>query len=142
MLTATFDGATVQANVEVMAPILEFSSPSHGEDDVAVTRETVLKFSAPLDPATVNDQTIFAEFAGTRLPAVLHLSNDQQRVRIFYDDPRVLYVSTHQYPFYPGTGALTEVGAGQGEGKRRQDRAYSLEHRTSHQRRIQTGLDL
>ena len=35
---------------------------------------------------------------------------------IFYDDPRVLYVSTHQYPFYPGTGAATEVGAGAGAG--------------------------
>jgi len=34
----------------------------------------------------------------------------------FYDDPGVLYVSTHQYPYYPGTGALSEVGQGQGEG--------------------------
>jgi len=30
---------------------------------------------------------------------------------IFWDDPRVLYVSTHQYgAFYPGTGALDDVG--------------------------------
>ncbi|HZQ76451.1 MAG TPA: histone deacetylase [Acidimicrobiia bacterium] len=30
---------------------------------------------------------------------------------IFWDDPRVLYVSTHQYGgFYPGTGALDDVG--------------------------------
>ena len=35
---------------------------------------------------------------------------------IFYGDPRVLYVSTHQYPFYPGTGAADEVGTGQGKG--------------------------
>jgi acetoin utilization deacetylase AcuC-like enzyme len=35
---------------------------------------------------------------------------------IFYDDPRVLYISTHQYPFYPGTGAAGEVGAGRGAG--------------------------
>jgi acetoin utilization deacetylase AcuC-like enzyme len=35
---------------------------------------------------------------------------------MFYDDPSVLYVSTHQYPFYPGTGAATDVGAGRGEG--------------------------
>jgi acetoin utilization deacetylase AcuC-like enzyme len=35
---------------------------------------------------------------------------------IFYDDARVLYVSCHQYPFYPGTGAVYEVGAGEGEG--------------------------
>jgi acetoin utilization deacetylase AcuC-like enzyme len=35
---------------------------------------------------------------------------------IFYDDPRVLYVSTHQFPFYPGTGAADEVGHGAGTG--------------------------
>ena len=35
---------------------------------------------------------------------------------IFYDDPRVLYVSTHQYPFYPGTGASDDVGRGDGAG--------------------------
>src|SRR5690606_29546361 len=31
---------------------------------------------------------------------------------IFWDDPSVLYCSTHQMPLYPGTGALTETGAG------------------------------
>jgi acetoin utilization deacetylase AcuC-like enzyme len=35
---------------------------------------------------------------------------------MFYDDPRVLYVSTHQYPYYPGTGSAGEVGHGPGEG--------------------------
>ena len=34
----------------------------------------------------------------------------------FYDDPRVLYVSSHQYPFYPGTGAASETGRGAGAG--------------------------
>jgi acetoin utilization deacetylase AcuC-like enzyme len=34
----------------------------------------------------------------------------------FYSDPRVLYVSTHQYPFYPGTGAADDVGEGAGRG--------------------------
>lgn len=34
----------------------------------------------------------------------------------FYDDPRVLYFSTHQYPFYPGTGWMDETGTGGGEG--------------------------
>lgn len=34
----------------------------------------------------------------------------------FYSDSKVLYFSTHQYPFYPGTGALSETGAGEGEG--------------------------
>ena len=35
---------------------------------------------------------------------------------IFYDDPRVLYVSSHQFPFYPGTGAADETGTGDGAG--------------------------
>jgi acetoin utilization deacetylase AcuC-like enzyme len=35
---------------------------------------------------------------------------------MFYDNPRVLYVSTHQYPFYPGTGAADEIGKGDGSG--------------------------
>jgi acetoin utilization deacetylase AcuC-like enzyme len=35
---------------------------------------------------------------------------------IFWEDPRVLYVSSHAYPFYPGTGALDETGEGAGRG--------------------------
>jgi len=35
---------------------------------------------------------------------------------IFYDEPRVLYVSSHQFPFYPGTGAADDVGLGPGAG--------------------------
>jgi acetoin utilization deacetylase AcuC-like enzyme len=31
---------------------------------------------------------------------------------IFWDEPRVLYASTHQSPLYPGTGSRTETGAG------------------------------
>lgn len=35
---------------------------------------------------------------------------------MFYDDPSVLYVSLHQYPHYPGTGWVDEVGSGQARG--------------------------
>ena len=35
---------------------------------------------------------------------------------IFYDNPSVLFFSTHQYPFYPGTGSIEETGSGKGEG--------------------------
>jgi acetoin utilization deacetylase AcuC-like enzyme len=34
----------------------------------------------------------------------------------FEEDPSVLYISTHQYPFYPGTGAYYEEGTGRGHG--------------------------
>jgi acetoin utilization deacetylase AcuC-like enzyme len=35
---------------------------------------------------------------------------------MFYADPSVLYISTHQFPYYPGTGAHDEVGKGAGTG--------------------------
>jgi len=35
---------------------------------------------------------------------------------IFYGDPNVLYFSTHQYPHYPGSGAVAEVGVAEGKG--------------------------
>ncbi len=44
----------------------------------------------------------------------VHHGNGTQE--IFYGDPRVLYLSTHEFPFYPGTGAADEVGEGAGRG--------------------------
>lgn len=44
----------------------------------------------------------------------LHHGNGTQHS--FYDTDKVLYFSTHQYPFYPGSGAVTEQGNGAGEG--------------------------
>lgn len=44
----------------------------------------------------------------------VHHGNGTQHT--FEDNPSVLYISTHQYPFYPGTGAWYETGSGRGEG--------------------------
>ncbi len=44
----------------------------------------------------------------------VHHGNGTQHA--FYDDPTVLFISLHQYPFYPGTGSRSERGAGAGEG--------------------------
>jgi acetoin utilization deacetylase AcuC-like enzyme len=44
----------------------------------------------------------------------IHHGNGTQAA--FYDDPAVLYFSTHQYPYYPGTGHLEETGEGAGRG--------------------------
>ena len=44
----------------------------------------------------------------------VHHGNGTQQ--IFYDDPTVLYISTHQFPFYPGTGAADETGHAAGAG--------------------------
>ena len=47
----------------------------------------------------------------------------------FYDDPSVLFISSHQYPYYPGTGAASDIGHGEGHrlhgepaARRRRDR--------------------
>jgi acetoin utilization deacetylase AcuC-like enzyme len=44
----------------------------------------------------------------------LHHGNGSQD--IFWSRDDVFYVSTHQSPFYPGTGALNDIGEGSGEG--------------------------
>ena len=44
----------------------------------------------------------------------LHHGNATQHS--FYDSSQVLYFSTHQYPYYPGTGSIEEVGEGSGRG--------------------------
>jgi len=44
----------------------------------------------------------------------IHHGNGTQRA--FYDSPHVLFISTHQFPFYPGTGASHEVGVRDGLG--------------------------
>ncbi len=35
---------------------------------------------------------------------------------MFIDDDRVLYISLHQYPHYPGTGSAETIGTGKGQG--------------------------
>jgi acetoin utilization deacetylase AcuC-like enzyme len=44
----------------------------------------------------------------------VHHGNGTQAV--WWESPEVLFASIHQWPFYPGTGALGEAGAGEGEG--------------------------
>jgi acetoin utilization deacetylase AcuC-like enzyme len=44
----------------------------------------------------------------------IHHGNGTQDA--FYEDASVLYVSTHQYPYYPGSGHWREAGAGAGAG--------------------------
>jgi len=44
----------------------------------------------------------------------VHHGNGTQHT--FYDDPSVFFFSTHQYPYYPGTGKASERGSGRGNG--------------------------
>jgi len=44
----------------------------------------------------------------------VHHGNGTQA--ILNEDPDVIFASSHQYPFYPGTGAINEIGVGPGRG--------------------------
>ncbi len=60
---------------------------------------------------------LFASGAADRLAVVdfdVHHGNGTQE--IFWDEPRLLYVSLHQFPYYPGTGRLEETGRGAAAG--------------------------
>ena len=70
----------------------------------------------------VNHVAIAAQYARDELKADkvaivdfdVHHGNGTQD--LFYDRPDVLYISSHQHPFYPGTGLQNETGAADGRG--------------------------
>lgn len=62
------------------------TSPSDGEDQVAVTRETILEFDHPIDPASISPAAMFGQFAGMPLPAMINRSQTGRRITIFYED--------------------------------------------------------
>lgn len=69
-------------------------------NNVAITARYLQKFHA-LDKILVLDWDV-------------HHGNGTQHS--FESDPSVFYISTHQYPYYPGTGAYSEKGTGAGAG--------------------------
>jgi len=88
----------VDAMVEIILgaqPVVAFpldivmeTSPVHGEANVAVTRETVLRFSQPLSTNTVfTTNHLFATFAGRRILSRIELATDRKTVTLFYQEP-------------------------------------------------------
>jgi len=69
-------------------------------NNIAVAAKQIMKYHSI-------DRILIADFD-------VHHGNGTQET--FYNDPNVLYFSTHQYPFYPGTGSVGEVGTGEGKG--------------------------
>ena len=70
-----------------------------------------------------NNVAVAARYAQQHYPAIervaiidwdVHHGNGKQG--IFYDDPSVYFFSSHQYPWYPGTGSRGEKGMGRGLG--------------------------
>ena len=70
-----------------------------------------------------NNVAVAARYAQQKYPEIdkvaiidwdVHHGNGTQG--IFYDDPTVYFFSSHQYPWYPGTGSRGEKGTGRGLG--------------------------
>lgn len=60
---------------------------------------------------------LFQEAGAKRLAVIdldLHHGNGTQD--IFWERGELFYISTHQFPYYPGTGDVNDIGSGPGEG--------------------------
>jgi len=88
---------------------LSSASPANGETGVAISRETILRFSGPLDPTTITPNAIRAQFGGTQLSPRIHVSPDAQAVTLFYDPP--LPASAHVRVTIDGNVARDTHGA-------------------------------
>ncbi len=67
---------------------VRFTSPSSGEADVAVTRETVVYFTVPLSLSAALDTTKFqAEFGGKKILSRVEISSDRKKATLFYLEP-------------------------------------------------------
>jgi hypothetical protein len=85
------------------------SSPADGESGVAVTRETVLRFSAPLAADTMlTTDNFYVGYAGRKLLSRVELSSDRRTATLFYLEP--LPGGTRIYGVFDGTGMADESG--------------------------------
>ncbi len=126
---ASIDGDTTVSPKSWQAAITAIGAANAAVDDVfAGTADNVFVASRPpghhaekttaMGFCLFNNAAIAARYAQTKHGAErvaiidwdVHHGNGTQD--IFWDDPSVLYCSTHQMPLYPGTGALSETGAG------------------------------
>ena len=93
------------------------------------TRETAFALVRPPGHHAERDKAMgFCLFNNVAVAAAAALARGLSRVAVvdidvhhgngtqwmFYDDPKVLYVSTHQFPFYPGTGRRRRDRHGRG----------------------------
>ena len=86
------------------------TSPLDGETGVAVTRETVVHFSAPLSTnSIVTGTNFFAGFGGRRLLARIELSSDRTKASLFYLEP--LPGNTRVVVVFDGTGLTDATGS-------------------------------
>jgi acetoin utilization deacetylase AcuC-like enzyme len=109
-------GAVLQATDQVLAGAIDHAFCAVRPPGHHAETSTVMGF------CLLNNVAIAARYAQlkhglARIAIVdwdVHHGNGTQQ--IFYNDKSVFYASLHQFPYYPGTGAASERGAGAGEG--------------------------
>jgi hypothetical protein len=85
------------------------TSPAPGEADVAVTRETVFDFSAPLGDSTVlTTNRVYATYGNRRVLSRVELSSDKRKATLFYLEP--LPGSTRVSVVFDGNGLADFLG--------------------------------
>ena len=70
-----------------IAPPSVTISPSNGEEMVALTRETIVRFNTKIDPSTVNDESFYVIANGERLEGRIAVSSTEEFATFFYDKP-------------------------------------------------------
>lgn len=124
MSPQTYDTAKLAAGAGLVAVECLFSDKDFSSSFVAVRPPGHHAFVArPMGFCLFNNVALAARFAQKKLGFQrvmiidwdVHHGNGTQD--IFYDDPSVLFVSFHQYPFWPpDSGWYTEDGRGEGKG--------------------------
>lgn len=94
ILPEIFDAAgnTILAGTELPftiadpAGVSEFS-PRNGDGKVSLTRETIIRFDEPVDPATVTEDTFYVIAGGKRVDGRVRVSSTERFATFFYDSP-------------------------------------------------------
>lgn len=82
-----FGGPPGAAAIDFLTEVQK-TSPANGEVRVAVTRETIVRLTAPLAATTVvTASDVFAQSAGQTLAVRIHVSANGKTITLFYDDP-------------------------------------------------------
>ena len=125
----TFDVACLAAGGAISAVdhVLNGGRRPHAQED---QRRALAVVRPPGHHAESNRAMGFCFFNNIAVAAAHARASGLQRVAIvdfdvhhgngtqwsFYTDPSVLFISSHQFPYYPGTGAATEIGTASGTG--------------------------